>query len=61
MQYNTVFRGAAYTIVEGDGAEVLLLEGKPIAATCTDHGSHQLGDLRCPRVWRLLEDMSYDL
>jgi len=56
-----VFRGVAYTIVEGDGAEVLLLEGKPIAATCTDHGSHQLGDLRCPRVWRLLEDMSYDL
>jgi len=29
MQYNTVFRGVAYTIVEGDGAEVLLLRVNP--------------------------------
>ncbi|BBD72284.1 hypothetical protein HS1genome_0673 [Sulfodiicoccus acidiphilus] len=61
MHHNTVFKGTAYTIVEGEGAEVLLLEGRPIAATCAEHGSHQIGDLSCPRVWRLLEDLTYDL
>ncbi|AKA73326.1 hypothetical protein SULI_04795 [Saccharolobus solfataricus] len=50
-----VFEGLAYTIWEDDEASVVLLEGKPIQASCVEHGNHNLFDLDCPHVEKLLK------
>ncbi|WP_176586679.1 hypothetical protein [Sulfolobus acidocaldarius] len=48
QQYRVVFEGAFYKIVQDDMAEVLLFEGKPVSATCVEHGTHR--DLNCPHI-----------
>jgi hypothetical protein len=53
--YKKVFEGAFYSIVEDDEASIVLLEGKPIQASCIEHGNHDLFDLNCPHVERLLK------
>ncbi|WP_338599285.1 hypothetical protein V6M85_09630 [Sulfolobus tengchongensis] len=53
--FRKVFQGLAYTILEDDEASVVLLEGKPIQASCVEHGNHELFDLDCPHVERLLK------
>ncbi len=37
-EYRVFFEGAFYKIVGDEEAEVLLYEGKPVAAACLEHG-----------------------
>jgi len=58
MQYRKVFEGLTYSIVEDDEASVLFLEGKPVIASCVEHGNHSLFETDCPHVVRLLRKMT---
>ncbi len=53
------FRGQFYEVVEDDVAEVVFLEGKPVAAACIEHGNHDLFDFSCPHVQSLLKKVGY--
>ncbi|MBW9141740.1 MAG: hypothetical protein K1T65_08705 [Candidatus Aramenus sp.] len=55
MEYRKVFEGAAYSIYEDEEATLVLLEGKPIASSCIEHGNHALFDFDCPHVERLMK------
>ncbi|AHC51484.1 hypothetical protein SUSAZ_05685 [Sulfolobus acidocaldarius SUSAZ] len=57
QQYRVVFEGAFYKIVQDDMAEILLFEGKPVSATCVEHGTHR--DLNCPHIESLLKKIFY--
>ncbi|ARM76042.1 hypothetical protein [Acidianus manzaensis] len=54
-EYRKVFEGVAYTIIEDDEASIVFLEGKPIAASCIEHGNHVMFDINCPHVEKLLK------
>ena len=53
--YRKIFEGLAYTIIEDNEASLVLLEGKPIQASCIEHGNHEIFDLNCPHVEKLLK------
>jgi len=53
-EYRVFFEGAFYKIVGDEEAEVLLYEGKPIAAACLEHGPHA-EIFGCPHVEKLLK------
>ena len=53
--YRKIFEGLAYTIIEDNESSVVLLEGKPIQASCIEHGNHEIFDLNCPHVEKLLK------
>ncbi|AWR95156.1 hypothetical protein [Acidianus brierleyi] len=55
MEYRKIFEGAAYSIFEDDEATLVLLEGKPVAASCIEHGNHNLFDFDCPHVEKLMK------
>ena len=54
VAYRVVFEGAFYKIIEDDEASLLLFEGKPISATCVEHGTHG-SPYGCPHVERLMK------
>ena len=53
------FKGHYYEIVEDERAQVILLEGEPIASACIEHGSHDVFDLSCTHVRDLLKKIGY--
>ncbi|EZQ04732.1 MULTISPECIES: hypothetical protein [Acidianus] len=54
-EYRKIFEGVAYSIVEDDEASIVFLEGKPVAASCIKHGNHEIYQLDCPYVEKLLK------